>query len=76
MKQSNFLAINWSDVGKGLIMAVLTPCVLIIQQSIEAGNLTFNWKQIGVAAVAGGLAYLVKNFFTPPTPPTDPTVKP
>jgi hypothetical protein len=46
-------------------MAVLTPAILIIQQSLEAGTLTFNWKHIAMASVAGGFAYLVKNFFEP-----------
>lgn len=64
---SKFLSLNGKDILKGLLMAVLTPVVLIIQQSLEAGNLTFNWKQIGMAAIAGGLAYLVKNFFSTPT---------
>ena len=54
-----------SDIVRGLIMAVLTPAILIIQQSLEAGTLTFNWKQIAMASVAGGFAYLVKNFFEP-----------
>ena len=68
MNQSNFLSLNWKDILKGLLMAILTPVVLIIEQSLEAGSITFNWKQIGLAAIAGGFAYLVKNFFTPPTP--------
>ena len=54
-----------SDIVRGLIMAVLTPAVLILQQSLESGILTFNWKEIAMASVAGGLAYLVKNFFEP-----------
>ena len=54
-----------SDIVRGLIMAVLTPAILIIQQSLEAGTLTFNWKHIAMASVAGGFAYLVKNFFEP-----------
>jgi hypothetical protein len=53
------------DLARGLIMAVLTPAVLIVQQSFEAGVLTFNWHVIGMAAIAGGMAYLVKNFFEP-----------
>jgi hypothetical protein len=57
--------LSMSDIVRGLIMAVLTPAVLIIQQSLEAGTLTFNWKQIAMASVAGGFAYLVKNFFEP-----------
>ena len=64
MKTSNFLSLNWLDLGKGLIMAVLTPVVVIVQQSIESGVLTLNWKTIGLAAIGGGFAYLVKNFFT------------
>lgn len=67
MKNSNFLSLNWLDLGKGLLMAILTPAVVIIQQSIEAGAFTFDWKSIGLASVGGGFAYLVKNFFTKPT---------
>ncbi len=63
---SNLYAINWQDVAKGLLMAVLTPVFAIITQSVQAGNLTFDWKVIGGAALAGFLAYLTKNFFSPP----------
>jgi hypothetical protein len=62
---SDFLKLNLNDILKGLLMAVLTPVVVIVQQSIEAGAFTFDWKSIGLAAVGGGFAYLVKNFFTP-----------
>jgi hypothetical protein len=65
MKQSPLFTINWHDVLKGLIMAVLTPAVFIIQQTLQNGTLTFNWKSIGMAAVAGGVGYIIKNFLTP-----------
>lgn len=65
MKTSNFLSLNWLDFGKGILMAILTPVVVIVQQSIEAGVFTLEWKSIGLAAIGGGFAYLVKNFFTP-----------
>ena len=68
MKPSNFLALNWKDILRGLLMAVLTPSVLIIQQSVSAGSLVFNLHQILMAAVAGGLAYLIKQFFTAAAP--------
>jgi hypothetical protein len=42
----------------------LTPVVVIIQQSIENGTFTFDWKVIALSAIGGGLAYLTKNFFT------------
>lgn len=45
-------------------MATLVPVLLIIQQSINAGDLVFNWKGIGMAAIAGFVGYLLKNFFT------------
>lgn len=64
MKTSNFLSLNLRDIAKGLLMAILTPVVVIVQQSIESGTFTFDWKSIGVAALGGGVAYLIKNFFT------------
>ena len=68
MKQSPLFTLNWNDLLKGLIMAVATPAVFIIQQTIENGQLVFHWQQIGMAAIAGGLAYLAKNFLTPAEP--------
>lgn len=65
MKTSKFLNVDFSDILKGLLMAVLTPAVVIIQQSLDLGILTFEWKSIVTASIGGGLAYLVKNFFTP-----------
>lgn len=65
MEQSNFLSLNLKDLLRGLLMAVLTPALVIVQQSLESGTLTFNWTAIGMAAVAGGVAYLLKNLFTP-----------
>ncbi len=67
MKNSNFLSLNWRDIAKGLLMAVLTPVVVVIQQSLESGIFVFDWKSIGLASLAGGVAYLVKNFFTKPS---------
>ena len=65
MKTSKFLKLDFADILKGLLMAILTPAVVIIQQSLELGILTFNWKSIVTASIGGGLAYLLKNFLTP-----------
>ena len=62
---SKQFTIDWRDIAKGLLMAVITPVLFIIQQSLVAGELTFNWKAIGIAAVSGGVAYIIKNFLTP-----------
>ena len=64
MKKSAFLSLDFKDLVKGLLMAILTPALLIVQQSLELGSLTFNWKQIAMASIAGAVAYLVKNFLT------------
>lgn len=66
MTTSNLFSLNTQDFLKGVLMAVLVPVMTIVTQSLQAGSLTFNWKAIGVAAIAGFVAYLTKNFFTPP----------
>lgn len=67
MKESNFLSLGWQDALKGLVVAVLTPVFVIVQQSLDAGVLVFEWKSILMAAIAGALGYLTKNFFTVPS---------
>lgn len=62
---SKFLSLNLEDLGKGLLVAVITPVFTIISQSLEAGSLTFDWKAIGITALAAALAYLTKNFLQP-----------
>ena len=62
---SKQFTVNWRDIAKALIVATLTPAVVIIQASIDTGVMTFNWKQIGMAAFGGFMAYLIKNFLTP-----------
>lgn len=61
---SDLFTLNWKDFLKGLVIAILTPAVLIIQQSIDLQVWTFNWKQISMAAIAGAVAYLLKNMLT------------
>ena len=63
--ESKQFTLKRRDFAKGLLMAVLTPAIVIIQQTISAGELTFDWQTIGMAALAGGLAYLSKNLFEP-----------
>jgi len=64
MTNSNLFRLNWRDFVNGLVMAVLAPVVVTIQQSLVTGTLTFNWSLIGVTALGGALGYVVKNFFT------------
>ena len=61
---SDFLKLNLNDIFKGLLMAVLTPVVVIIQQSLEAGVFVFDWKSIGSPAVVGSGAGVANIIFT------------
>ena len=65
MKTSPLYRLNLQDVGKGLIIAIAGGVISAIEVSLSAGSFIFNWKQIGMTALAAGVAYLVKNFFTP-----------
>ena len=64
MTNSNLFGLNIADFLKAFIMAVLTPVLVIIQQSFALGVLTFDLKAIGLAALSGGAAYLIKQFLT------------
>lgn len=66
--KSTFMKLNWNDFLKGFKVAILTPVLPIIQQSIANGELTFNWHLIALAAAGGFVAYLTKNFFTNDVP--------
>jgi len=65
MKTSNLYSINLRDFAKGITVAIGGAVIATIENTVQSGSLTFNWKQIGLTALAAGLAYLTKNFFTP-----------
>lgn len=54
------------DFIKGSIIAALTAALVLIQNSLASGEIVFNWQQIGMAAFAGGVGYLIKNFAIEP----------
>lgn len=57
-------SLNTKDFIKGLLVSVLTAILVVVQSTLDAGALTFDWKDIGMAAVGAAIAYLSKNFFT------------
>ncbi len=65
MQTSPLFSLDIKDIGKGLIVAIGGAVITSIENSIQAGSLTFDWKAIGSVALAAGLSYLGKNFFTP-----------
>lgn len=56
---------NLQDVLKGLLIAALASVAAFITDSINEGSITFNWRDIGFAALTGASAYMTKNFFSP-----------
>ena len=71
MNNSNFLNLNWGDLGKGLVMAVLGGFILPVLAAIQTPGFSFlttNWDQILVLAINGALAafasYVLKNAFS------------
>lgn len=53
------------DFVRGAILSALTAGLTIVQQSLEAGQLKFNWTVIATASVSAFVAYLMKNYFEP-----------
>ena len=70
MEDTNFFTELWtlklSDWQRGFIIAVFTAPLTIIYQSVTATPITlvFDWKAIIGAALAGGIAYILKNLAT------------
>lgn len=65
VKTSKQFSLALNDFWKGLLVATLTAPITIILNSLQAGSITIDWKNIGVVALSGLLGYLVKNFLTP-----------
>lgn len=63
--------LNARDFLRGLAIAALTPVAVLAQQSIEAGELHIDPKVLGMSAIGGALAYLIKNLFTGKTEPKE-----
>lgn len=54
------------DFVIGAIMAVVASLVPLIEASVSAGELTFNWKLIGLTALGAFTAYIGKKFLETP----------
>lgn len=75
---SSQFSLNTQDVLKGLLMAVIGAALSPILESLNAGQLSVDWKHVLAGALTAGIGYLCKNFFTPSativktTPPNNP----
>ena len=64
MKDSKKYSLNWHDALKGVITASLTSVLFFVQDSLDSGSMTFEWKKLAISFVSGGVGYSIKNFFT------------
>lgn len=65
MKKSKKNMLNTKDLVKAFIMSIIAPVLVVLQQAADTHTLTdIHWKAVGMAAVAGGAGYLLKNFLT------------
>ena len=65
--KSAFLKLNFIDLVKGFVLAIITTLIASVYQIMQAGTIQFTWafwQPILYSAIAGGLAYLIKNLFT------------
>jgi hypothetical protein len=64
--KSSFGTLNWQDLGKGAIVAVLTAVFATALSLLQAGTLfdKASLTLIGSAALTAFLGYITKNLFT------------
>ncbi len=55
--------LNSKDFLKGLLLAVVTSGLVVLEGALSSGPI--NWLMVGKAGLAGGVAYLLKNYFQP-----------
>lgn len=64
MKTSTFLTLNPCDFLRGLSLAVIAAVLTVIQNSLAAGSIDFDWKNIAQVAGSAAVSYLIKNYFS------------
>lgn len=63
MNTSTLFSLNWSDIAKGLVMAVLGAVLTALYQGLIAGT-PLNVEQFLLVGATAGLSYVIKNFFS------------
>jgi len=65
--KSNLFKLNLSDVGKGLLVAVLASVFTWLASALNAPGFswaTIDWNTLIQVAMASGIGYIAKNFVT------------
>ena len=62
---SDFFNLNWRDLGKGLLLAVITAVLTYVYEAFQTGGITsVDWKLVGSTALVSAVSYLFKNLLT------------
>lgn len=51
---------NWRDLINSAYYAVVIPVLVKIQETLQTGSLDFNWKDLGMLALSGILAHVIR----------------
>lgn len=64
---SKQFSLNWQDLGKGALVSAVAAGLTALYQILSTGvtPTVQDLKSVGLVATTAGVAYLVKNFFTP-----------
>lgn len=61
--KSKFMSLNWHDLKKGLLIAVLTPVLVELQSVLATGSFGVGAVHLAAIGASGLVAYLLKNLF-------------
>lgn len=61
---SKLFSLNIQDFFKGLVVAVISAVVTFLYNTMDSGEVVFNWKQIATISLTSALAYIIKNYLT------------
>jgi hypothetical protein len=64
--KSKLFSVNWKDGVRGLFLSVMTSAGIALQQVLNSGLIPdkASLRGAGIAGIAAGLAYIIKNFLT------------
>jgi len=57
--KSDLFKLDWQDIGKGLLVAIITAIVSYLSSLVSITN--FDYKQVISIAIISALSYLAKN---------------
>ena len=63
--RSKFFTLNFRDIAKGFLTAILTAVITYIYEAVQTGSLAgIDWKIVGFTALTAAVGYLFKNLVT------------